>query len=774
MKLYSTSAGRHLTSRLLVMMLLLWRINNGNSASGDAPESVQTREKTTLHVLVLAPYPNAPPYNPSWEGGPAVVPSALVAIDYINKREDILPEYVIEAVVNESGCNIIHDAGVDLTHSIFYSGKNIVGIVGPGCSETTLAVSPLLTNDRISLIEIAPSATSPLLTNVVLYPNTFRPVASALGFVSTFTDIIVRNNYKQIGAVYEADRAFQTAVYTKFESEVQMRGISVSSIGIFNTSLPIIEFRFKVRVIFVFASTGFARIVLCLASKLGMLYPDYQFIFSNRRPSNFMTDVNFRYDLAFYSCSRNEMEAATVGVIFNNFRLTRQDRDTITDAGISYNHYIEEYNRALALHLNSHGLTRAINTEHHNSYFDAMWALGLSLNNSVPRLEERGLSLSDYKYRMPEITQIVREELLKLNFEGMRGRVDFSEETLDCALVTVIDIYQVVSVEGNSIYGSIGHYDPSVDTPLVLYPNASLIQADFSQTYAKPHLSLGIIAIVLIVVLYVILAACHIANVAWSNYLSVKASSPNMNHLIFSSCYLSLFGAFMYTNAFIFINITTNIDILIPVHCSALQWSSTMSYSLLFGTLCAKRWRVYRIFNTFVSSPIKRLSDTILVCIVLIPLNIDVVLNVLWNVIDPWHFRIKRGPGFEALATCETNGEIVWAICIVIPKGILTIVVLYLAVATRRVHKREFKQTKSINILIFSVLIITGISLPLFIILQFTVLPWAISVSYVSFCFLYLGPVVLCIIHVLLPPLIPPLRHKMGLVMSDLQHLTAQ
>ena len=749
---------------LTTVLVLFWGVYTGNSVSNGSQSALAgngTREKSTLYLLVLAPYPNFPPFNPSWEGGPAVVPAALVAKNCINKRDDILRDYDVDFVVNDSGCNIVLNARHNLTQSIFYSGKDIVGIVGPGCSEATLAVSPLVINERISIIQIAPTATSPLLTNVTLYPNTFRPIVSALGYVNTFTDIIKLKKYKQVGAVYEAQRAFQTAVYTQFESKVQERGITVNSIGLLNTSIPIDEFLFKTRVIFVFASTGFARIVLCLASKLGILYPEYQLIFSNRRPSNFMTDVTFNLDDTFYSCSQVEMEKAIVGVVFNNFRLTRQDKDKITDAGISYNQYLQEYNEALALHLETLGLTQTIRTEHHSNYFDATWAMAVALNNSIPRIKERGMSLSDYKYRMAEITQLVREELLKLSFEGMRGRVEFSEETNDGANVTVIDIYQVMDNEGSYVYGSIGYHDPSMGYPLVLFPNASLIQADFTQKYIKPHLSVGIIVILLTTVLFLILAACHIANVVWSNYRSVKATSPNMNHLIFASCYLSLFGAVIYTNAFVFIDVSDESNILIPVHCSALQWTSTMSYSLLFGTLCAKRWRVYRIFRSFVSSPIKRLSDNILICIALIPLSVDVIVNVLWNCIDPWYFIIEHGSSFETLATCKTENEVVWAVCIIIPKGILTMIVLYLAVATRRVHKREFKQTKSINILIFSLLITIGISLPLFIILQFTILPWAISVSYVSFCILYLGPVVLCIMHVLLPPLIPPLKHKL-------------
>ena len=272
-------------------ILLSSGVSDGTAPNGTENGTLtfnNSDDKVPLYVIVMAPYPSPPPFNPSWEGGPAVVPAALVAKDYINNREDILKGYTLDFLVLNSGCNIVLNARHNLTQSVFYSGKNVVGIIGPGCSEAALAVAPLVIDDRISLLQIAPTATSPLLTNHTLYPNTFRPIVSALGYVDTYREILRRHNYRHVGAVYEAERAFQVAVYTRFESDIQDAGITVSSIGLFNTSVPINEFLFKVRVIFVFSSTGFARIVLCLASKFGLVYPEYQLIFNNRSPSTFM------------------------------------------------------------------------------------------------------------------------------------------------------------------------------------------------------------------------------------------------------------------------------------------------------------------------------------------------------------------------------------------------------------------------------------------------------------------------------------------------------
>ena len=763
-------------SSLCTLLLLSLNIaRHGVSASGSgylrfrddaqcSHGSSSNDSKTSPYFLVLAPYPDAIPFNPSWRGGPAIVPAALVAKQLINNRSDILGDYRIEFIIHDSGCNQTSKAVNGFIRSLFYSNKSVVGIIGGACSEATRAIAPLVPDERVSLIQIAPSATSPDFTNTTHYPNTFRPIVSALGVVDTYIEIIRRMNYRHVGALFEADRPFQTTVYTRFRDKVLKQGIRLTAFGLSNGHFPLREFRAKLRVIFVFASSGLASQVLCLAFHEGMLYPQYQFIFSNRRPKNFLRTVDVTLD--GITCSRTNMGRTVVGMVFNDFRLTRRDRnDQNTDAGVSYDEFDKIYTKVRSCHIESLGLKESdiVSTEHHSGYFDSTWALALALNNSLSHIEEKGLSLSNYMYKMPEITKIVKEELLSLCFEGMRGRVKFSRETHDGANVTLIDVYQVFNVGSDADIDIVGFYNPnpgSLEPALVLYDNASLIPAEFDLVYVTPHVSLGVITVIFVVVLFVALFACQIANVVWGTRKSVKATSPNLNHLIFSGCYLSLIGAIVYTNAFVFINVSDNINLVIPIYCSALQWTSTMTFSLVIGTLGAKTWRIYRIFNRFSASPMKRLGDSVLIVIALIPLLVDAVLNILWNLIDPWYLSIVQGPDQSAEATCQTDNQIVWTICIAVPKAVLTFVVLYLSIATRRVHRREFRQTKVINVLIYSLLIITGVLLPLFFILQSTVTLWAVSLRYLIFCLFDLAYVALCVALVLLPPLLPHIKGK--------------
>ena len=279
--------------------------NSTANCSGSADCSTTT-DKIPIYFAVMGPYPDCPPFNPSWEGGPAIVPAAIVAKDLINQRDDILRDYRIELVISDSGCNISTKAVNSFIHDLFYSGRNVVGIVGPGCSEAALAVAPLVSDNKTSLIQIAPSATSPNLTDTSLYPNTFRPIVSALGFVDFHLSLIKRKNYFQIGALYEVGRAFQSMVYGHFARAVVEKGVKLTSFGLLDAHFPLKEFRSRIRVIFVFASTDFARHLLCVAIHEDLLYPDYQLIFINRRPSDFNTNVSFVSDRVKYDCNASD------------------------------------------------------------------------------------------------------------------------------------------------------------------------------------------------------------------------------------------------------------------------------------------------------------------------------------------------------------------------------------------------------------------------------------------------------------------------------------
>ena len=60
-------------------------------------------------------------------------------------------------------------------------------------------------------------------------------------------------------------------------------------------------------------------------------------------------------------------------------------------------------------------------------YYDQVWALALALNNSLPVLRDKNLSIDNYTIGQPEITDVIEEQMARLSFQGAGGLVEFNQ-----------------------------------------------------------------------------------------------------------------------------------------------------------------------------------------------------------------------------------------------------------------------------------------------------------------------------------------------------------
>lgn len=313
----------------------------------------------------------------------------------------------------------------------------------------------------------------------------------------------------------------------------------------------------------------------------------------------------------------------------------------------------------------------------------------------------------------------------------------------------------------------VGEYNPLLQgSPLRFFHDHDVLltQAHFDLKYVMLPCSIGVLVVIAAVLLFVMLIICHIAFIIWRQYKTIKASSPKLAHITFIGCYLAIAGTILYANINVFIRISKDTKALLMAHCVALHWAITLINPLVFGTLCVKTWRVYCIFYKYNSWLTEYLNDKILLMVVLLFFALTVVLNTLWNIINPWNFEDIQGPNLQAVAVCKTENQLTWITVITALQGILIVFVVYLAIATRGVHKEEFKETKSINCLLFCLILLNGVCLSLsFILRQGTVDYWRIIFSYLCFSLWLLGSAFLCVVFLVLPPLIPLIKDKIRL-----------
>ena len=739
--------------------------------------SCGTRANRTLYVLAMAPYPrldNEGP-APSWVGGPEVIPGALLAVSHINCDSTILPNYTLELVIEDGGCTLTSIASSNFLKSIFYESqeneRNIVGIIGGSCSESSLTVGYLAAQDQISLLQIAPSATSPtFITKAENYQNTFRPTVSAQGYINGFLNIIHANQYTEVAILYEANRVYMATVASELSNALS-NNVTVKSFGLLPLYLeqPLNQLLNKNRLIFVFAATNLSRQILCIAYSKEMRDPVYQFVFINRRPSDFLTEVNVKDERDsnsfLYTCDCSEMNEALSAATLFEFRVTRKDKDTPIVNGYTYNETHCQYCSTVQQHKHLRSLSNVapVSTEFQNVYYDATWALAMSLHNA----SMVGVNLANYTHGQPSITKTIREELLKISFEGLSGKVQFSNKTLDGSEVTIIDIFQRPRPRSkSSVFTLVGYYDPGKG--LINMSEGNIIdfveKSVFDLTLAHPPSALGYVFIVLAVVVGLGIAFLHYLNGAWGDLKTVKAASPQLNHLIFSGCYLILLDAVLYSveTTIIIAEKDSAYKVVHGVLCNAQVWVHVLSFSLVFGTVFVKTWRIFRIFSHFRAKTIKYVGDTFLIGFVVCLVFIDTLYLIAWNAIDPLVMFVLDGQPQMYRAVCMCENLTYWICFLVGYKVVLLVFVLYLSISTRHIHKSEFKQTKSINTLIYILVIVTmlGIVPYAIIIASGTTDLFPIIAAYVTLSLSYILTAIMCAVFVFLPPIYPVLKKK--------------
>ena len=726
--------------------------------------------KPPLYLLAMAPYPHDsgdPAFEPSWPGGPVVIPGALLAAEHINCHPDILPDYQIKIIISDGGCQLGNRASVNLTSAVYltnYSDGNVVGIVGGACSESAFTVAKLVHRDKLSLVQIAPTATSPIFVEEKQnYQNTIRLVVNALVFTNVFKEIIEEKNYSEIAILYDADRPYMVAVADAFVKALEDINVKVSSFQPLLDSYlsePLDNLIGKNRVIFVLAGSTIAINTLCIAYCKHMRYPDYQFIFINRRVKNFLKNVTVNdtdTDKVLYNCTKKEMEEAIETATLFEPRAKRNESDNNTIiSDYTFNEIEKQYECFLQEHIDSLNISNdsLVDTDYENAYYDSTWALALSLHYSQPLI-----NLSTYRYGQPNETKIIFQQFFNLSFEGATGLVEFSKETCDVKDVAIVDIRQQIN-------GSVVAFH-SPQTNLTVLPGAMFLSDSIfrNTTFIHPPIWLGYSAIVVAILVFLGIGMLHYLNGTLGDVKLAKATSFQLNHLIFSGCYLLLLGVIAYSclSTIFVANSAPNAPdgVLFGVFCNIQVWVSTHSFSLIFGTICMKTWRIWRIFSHFSSNPLKYAGDYILVSIVVVLVLVDTVYLLIWTSVDPLTMLV-RGTTTNKIAICYGDNLQWWLPILLTYKVVVIFVVLYLSISTRKVNRQEFKQTKSINTLIYILLLVTvlGIAPYAIVAASQTFEHDSIVTAFVLYSGAFVFIAITCAIFVSLPPIYPELQKK--------------
>ncbi len=687
--------------------------------------------QTTLHLLSLLPYYNSTfTQQPSWIEGPTLLLAEQIAVELLNARADILPGYKLQLLPADTGCNLRTRAVLAVVERALVKEPEgaIVGMVGPGCSASAATVGQLTGRATTSLLNIH-GAGSLELANRTVYPNSYSTLASTRVFVDTLIRLFQRREWKSLMAFYDEFRLYYSSIAVELQKELrghsQNGGSSNTSsdhvyfiTAIYHTHIPLQLVRNQYRVVVLLVGPDLLSRVLCLAYHYGLRYPVYQFIVVSRAAQE-IRGTTFTYNKNMYTCSDRDMLEMITDLIIIHYQLRPLDQERPTSSGLSYNRFIQLYHDRI----NQTGETDIQPSFWSTTFFDATWSLGLVLNNSMSEV-----NLSSYRYGDLNAIETFKRSVDSLVFDGVSGAIKFDNRT--GYIHRNVDIYRVTATGDMKI---VAYYNSLQDNITAF--SLELISGDFEHLQIVLSVSKTAGACLLVVtvlgLLVVIILQC--LTIYARNYNSVKASSPKLAQLAFCGCYLLIIGSVVS------IVTTAYVDLISPkANCylwNVLNIISSVGPTLIYGTICTRTWRLYRIFVHF-NNPGKFISERALIAIVTALVLLCLVTCVVWTVVDPFISHVlnhstelreikdtsNRTVNLQVQTTiihsCKQRMEyfVVWVLFLVLFNSSLMAAAAVLAFLTRHIHQKNFR-TRQIMTLTYSLSGLLGLGIPAYFIL---------------------------------------------------------
>lgn len=729
---------------IFVLVLLLSRVTLLRAGSSNSNNETKTH---SIYLLVLLPYPDLKGgLQPSWSGGPNVLPAIEMAVEDINRKTGILDDYNLDLITGDGGCNITDRATTSLVENLFYQkAKQPVGIIGPGCSASTLHTAPIAGKDEVALIS-AHGASTPKLEDREKYPYVFGGFASLKGYAQAIAGFIKERQWTRIAVLYDASRVFHKTAFTEITKALSpLTEIEFSS-GIYPSFLPIDQIKQHfLKVTIVLAGPKLVRKILCLSHHEGLSFPSHQFLIFERHLSELVTDVHFVYSGRPYFCSNETMlNVALKGNLLSEYRVSPLNwSSSSTINGTSYDEFMTEYERRIQLHKQN------TSYEYHNTimksiwgavWYDLVWAMATALNNAELR---DGVNLQTYGVGMRNVTRKIYSQFQELEFEGMSGNISFDQNSP--FVRRKVDVYQVVSSE--PVYVAVIDGSQVKEVTQGMYT-----ESEYPTVTYRMNTAATVTVLFLVSVGIVALLLTHLLTLKYRNHTAVKGSSPRLQQLAYVGCYLLVVATISQIVPQAFkVNKTVHV-----VLCHIINTCFSCGYTLIIGTVCAKTWRLYRIFCHY-QKPGKMLADRFLFIIVILLTLVDVIANAIWAATD--RFVITPERRFDSskdndtivieTITCTSAYHAAWTAAIITYNVCILIVAVCLAILTRKVQLPQF-QTKTVIVLAYTLFLVFGLGIPLILILDKTYAWTAV----------FLVTVLLCILLLFLPPLLPAFKRR--------------
>ncbi|CAG9861204.1 unnamed protein product [Phyllotreta striolata] len=625
--------------------------------------------------------------------GRGVMPSVKLALDHVNEHSSVLRNYRLHMWWNDTMCNAA--VGVKAFFDMMHSGPNKLMLFGAACTHVTDPIAKA--SKHWHLTQLSYADTHPMFTKEN-FPNFFRIVPSENAFNSPRLSLLKQFNWTKVGTIYQNEPRYSLA-HNRLVAELDTMGYQVLETQSFTNEVNSALTKLKekdTRIILGNFNEKWAREIFCEAYKLKMYGKKYQWIIMG----TYTFDWWHKLDPEF-NCTQEELQSALEQTILTDL-LPLSTSGEITISGITADEYNTEYeSRRGNEYSRFHGYT-----------YDGIWALALAIQNVAHKVKyfRRNESVVDFRYRDPMWERLFLDALHNTSFEGVTGPVRFYDNERKASIL-LKQFQEGQEIKVGEYSAATQHLDLTLGAPLKWigkHPpkDRTLVIIEHTRVNKTVYAILATCAVCGIIMAIVFLAF----NIKFRNQRYIKMSSPQLNNLIIIGCMLT------YTSV-IFLGLDSGLSSIdaFPYICTARAWTLMAGFSLAFGAMFSKTWRVHSIF-TDVKLNKKVIKDYQLFMVVGVLLFIDLAIMTTWQVADPFYRDTKQmerypHPSNEDIIIipeneyCASEHQTIFVGSIYAYKGLLMIFGAFLAWETRHVSIPALNDSRHVGLSVYNVAI---------------------------------------------------------------------
>lgn len=271
------------------------------------------------------------------------------------------------------------------------------------------------------------------------------------------------------------------------------------------------------------------------------------------------------------------------------------------------------------------------------------------------------------------------------------------------------DIFQVLN-EKFEFVGSFNSY-----TNTITYNESfdmSTIPSDVFETirYRLPWVDVATTILQCFQILFTIVIMA--GHVYWRKQPEIKSTSIKISFVILSGCLFITFTSTLQSISKIF-PLPYGISMAL---CNIQFWLLFLGITIIAITLFFRLLRIYCFFH-WASANSKHWTDYHVIFYITITTSVTLSILLVGMIIDPLRptFRVMFLPSaippyYSEFAYCRGNNELLCFILLVAWIAIILLSVIILAILTRHVDIKDFKDTKKVNIFVFSVAAVFSVS----------------------------------------------------------------